>query len=633
MTTTLPYGSWPSIISAADVAGASPRFAGAAFVDGEVWWAEGVPAEGGRTAVFRDGATAPVLPAPWNARSRVHEYGGGAWVPGPDASVLFVEASDQRVWRWDLGASSPRPLTPRAGDVRHGGLVFEHGALLAVRERHADTPVPQRDIVRIPIDGSAEEDPDAIRSLVAGSDFVAQPRLHPSGTRLAWIAWDHPSMPWDEAQLRVGDVTTAGVESWSVVSATDATQAEWVGDELVFTDDPTGRWNLYRANGHARTAIAPADADTGGPLWSLGTRWFVPLDDGRIVAVRTNGSDEVVVISPDGSVRPLDLPLTSGVELAAVDGTQVLVFGASAMHTDGLWRFDVDDPRSLTSVRGGDAPWPLEWVPRARAVTFTGEHGDVHAFDYPPTNPRHSGPAAERAPYVVLAHGGPTAHVSGGLSASIAYLTSRGIGVLDVNYGGSTGYGRAYRERLRNVWGIADVDDVTTAARRLADDGRADRDRLAVKGGSAGGLTVLGSLVRGGTFRAGISRYGVADLRSLATDTHDFEARYLDGLVGRYPEDEAVYRERSPLTHADRIDVPVLILQGDADPVVPPAQSESIRDALAANGVAHRYVLFEGEGHGFRKRETIITVAETELAFLGAAFGFVPHDSPPLTLD
>lgn len=634
MSATLPYGSWPSVITAAHLATASPRFAGAAFVGDETWWGEGLPAEGGRTAVFRSGSAAPVLPAPWNARSRVHEYGGGAWAVDDAGVLCFVEASDQRVWRLDPGASEPVALTAAEAGVNHGGLVLRDGVLLAVRERHTDAPVPTRDIVRIPLDGSGADDAAAVRSLVAGSDFVAQPRLSPDGERLAWIAWDHPSMPWDDAELRVADVTSAPITSWRALSRTDATQAEWMPDgALVFSDDPTGRWNLYRADGDAVSPLAPADADSGGALWSLGTRWFLPLDDGRIVAVRTNGTDELVVISADGSVTGLDLPLTSSLEIADARGSHVLLFGGSATHTDGLWSLDVDDARSLVAVRGGGTPWPAAWLPVSREVSVAGPHGEIHAFDYPPTNPDVSAPADERPPYVVMAHGGPTGHVSGGVSASIAYLTSRGIGVLDVNYGGSTGYGRAYRERLRDSWGVADVDDVIAAARAFSASGSADAARLAVRGGSAGGLTVLGSLVRGGTFAAGISRYGVADLRSLASDTHDFEARYLDGLIGHLPEDEAVYVDRSPLTHATRIDVPVLILQGDEDPVVPPSQSEAVRDALAANGVAHKYVLFAGESHGFRKKETIIAFAETELAFLAAAFGFTPVGVEPLVLD
>lgn len=619
---TLGFGTWPSIISAADVAGASPRFDGAAYAAGHTWWGESVAAEGGRIAVLRDGE--PVFPAPWNARSKVHEYGGGAWTVNDEGVVFFVNAADQRVYRVD--GSEPVALTPEAPESRFGNLTFQQGRVLAVRERHTRATVPERDIVAI--DPAVQADP---HRLVAGSDFLAQPRLSPDGKTLAWIAWDHPSMPWDAAELRVGALQDCVVSEWRAVSQSDATQAEWRGSELVFNDDVTGRWNLYALTNDVRP-LAAADADTGGAMWGLGMSWFTVLDDARIVAVRTNGRDELVVIDGD-TVTALDVPISADVSIEAAHGTRVLAFGASATAPMGLWEIDVDDPANARPVRGGAAPWPAEWLPVPRAVTFDGKHGDVHAFDYAPTNPDVVAPEGELPPYIVLAHGGPTGHSSGGVSAAVAFFTSRGIGVLDVNYGGSTGYGREYRERLNNAWGIVDIDDVLAAAQGLAASGAADPARLAVKGGSAGGLTVLGSLVRGGTFSAGISRYGVADLRSLAADTHDFEARYLDGLIGRLPEDEAVYLERSPLTHAARINVPVLLLQGDEDAVVPPSQSEAIQQALAANGVPHRYELYAGEGHGFRKSETIIAAAETELGFLATVFDFTPADVAPLTLD
>ncbi|WP_040163534.1 S9 family peptidase [Microbacterium gorillae] len=627
---THPYGTWPSPISAEDVAASSLRLDGARYVGDEVWWGQALAAEGGRGAVFREGSDVPVLPAPWSARSRVHEYGGGAWTATPDGVLLFVEASDQRVYALDADAAEPRPLTPEAPASRYGGLVLSGGELLAVRETHTDAVVPSRDIVAIALDGSG------VRSLVAGSDFLSQPRLSPDGSQLAWIAWDHPSMPWDDAELRVGHITDAGVTTWDVLSRQDATQVEWTGPrELLFSDDPTGRWNLYRSAAGAVTPVSPADADTGGPQWVLGSSWFRPLSDGRIVAVRTNGTDELVLIGTDaaGSVTVLDVPLTAGIQTFDVRATTVLLTGSSSLHPSGVWELDVDDPSSLRRVVGGTAPWDASWLPVAREVTYPGRLGDVHAFDYPPTNPDVTADPDERAPYVVLAHGGPTSHVAGEVSPAVAFFTSRGIGVLDVNYGGSTGYGRAYRERLRNSWGVVDVDDVLSAATGLASSGAADPARLAIRGGSAGGLTVLGALARGDVFAAGIDRYGVTDLRSLATDTHDFESRYLDGLIGRWPEDEAVYIERSPVTHVSEIHAPVLILQGDQDPVVPPNQSEALRDALVANGVPHKYVLFAGESHGFRQRETIVAAAELELAFLGAVFDFTPADARPLTLD
>ena len=356
------------------------------------------------------------------------------------------------------------------------------------------------------------------------------------------------------------------------------------------------------------------------------------LDDGRIVAVRTNGSDDVVVIDPHSrESESLGLEATANVVIEDVAGTRVLLSGSGAASPPGIWLVDVD-ARTSERIAGSDAPWGEDWMPRPRAVTYDGPHGPVHAFDFPPTHPEARGPVDELPPYVVLVHGGPTSHVAGAASGKIAYFTSRGIGVLDVNYGGSSGYGRDYRERLRGQWGVVDVDDVAAAAAGLSAEGRADAARLAIEGGSAGGWTVLAALVGTDVFAAGISRYGVGDARALAADTHDFEAHYLDGLIGPLPQAEEVYLERSPLSRPDRFRVPLLLLQGADDEVVPPAQSEAIRDALAAHGVPHAYVLYEGEGHGFRRAETVVDVLEKSYAFLGAVFGFETPGVPPVDL-
>ena len=626
----LPYGSWPSPLTAAWACAASPRFEGARFVGNEVWWGEGVPEEAGRTAVRRrtaSGTVVDVLPAPWNARSRVHEYGGGSWTATAEGRLFFVEKADQRVWTLTEG-SGPVALTPADPQTRFGGLSWQEGTLLAVREVHGIGRVPRRAIVSIAVDGSG------VSTLVESSDFVAQPALSPGGRSLAWVAWNHPDMPWDRTQVRVGEIVDGEVSTWwsPTSGETSALQPVWCGeDELLFLDEPTGRWNLWSVRaGTDAVPFAPSDADTGGPLWVLGARWFSPLADGRIVAVRTNGSDELVVIGADGMASALPLLATARVLIEDVAGSRVLVSGM-APGASGVWLVDID-AATAELVCGGGSDLGKEWMPRSRPVTFAGPHGDVHAFDFPPQNPDAVPLEGELPPYVVFVHGGPTAHVGGVADSKIAFLTSRGIGVLDVNYGGSTGYGRAYRERLRGQWGVVDVDDVAAAAAGLAADGRADAARLAIAGGSAGGWTVLAALVGTDVFGAGISRYGVGDARALAEDTHDFEARYLDGLIGPLPAAEAVYLERSPLSRADGFRVPVLLLQGDEDEVVPPAQSEAIRDALAANGVPHAYVLYAGEGHGFRKAETVVDALEKELAFLGQVFGFSTPGIPPLAL-
>lgn len=629
------------------MSGASPRIDGAQFVGDEIWWGESVAAEGGRSAVRRRAASGridDVLGAPFSARSRVNEYGGGSWTATDDGTLLFVGKDDQRVWMLRADGTA-EPLTPTATGLRFGGLRWQAGRLLSVQEAHTDEAPPTRAIVAIPLDGSAAEDADRLEFLVADSDFVAQPALSDDGTRLAWVAWNHPAMPWDAAEVRIGRIEDGTVAEWTTVAgggdrgeATAALQPEWVdADDLLFVDDPTGRWNLYRARFDAQLApqpIAPADADTGGALWVLGSRWYARLDDGRIVAVRTNGDDRLVVIDPAaGTSAELAITPTAEIVIEDIRGSRVLISGSGPTALPGLWVVDVDDPDATERVRGGEAPWGEEWMPRARAVTFDGPHGPVHAFDYPPTSPDVERPSDELPPYVVFVHGGPTAHVSGAASGRIAYFTSRGIGVLDVNYGGSTAYGRAYRERLLGQWGVVDVDDVIAAARGLAEAGIADPARLAIAGGSAGGWTVLCALVASDVFAAGISRYGVADLRALAADTHDFESRYLDSMVGPLPAAEQVYIERSPLSHLDRLRAPMLIEQGLDDEVVPPAQSEAVRDALASRGISHAYLAFEGEGHGFRRAETIVRAYEAEVSFLGRVFGFDTPGLAPIELD
>lgn len=616
-----PYGSWPSPFNAASVAAASPRLDGARFVGEEIWWAESVPAEGGRMTV-RSSLGHEVLAAPWSARSRVHEYGGGAWTADADGVLFFVHAVDQRVYRSTRG-SDPVALTPSG--PAHGGLRLQGGRLFAVRE-DLTRAEHRRAIVEIPTDGSAADAPAAIIVHAESAGFYAHPALSPDGSRLAWVEWSGERMPWDEAHLHLRDLRSGETEP---VPTRVALQPEWRSDdELLFADDHDGHWALHRialmgiSPTGAPAALAPADADTGYGLWVLGNRWYQPVDDGRIVAVRTTGRDEIVVLSPDGSTRRVEVPCDGHVSVDDVVGSLVLLSGNGSRVTSGVWCVDLDTG-AVVAVRGGEPVDPA-WMPPPVALTVEGRHGPVHAFAYPPANPGVSASAAELPPYLVLVHGGPTAHVTGATSAALAFYTSRGIGVLDVNYGGSTGYGRAYRERLNGQWGIVDVDDVISAAQGLADAGLADPARIAIRGGSAGGWTVLSALVRGGAFAAGVSRYGVSDLRMLVADSHDFEKHYIGGLVGPLPASEDLYIARSPLTHADRIDVPVLLLQGADDIVVPPSQSEAIRDALARRGVDHEYVLYPDEGHGFRRAETVVDALERELAFLGRAFGFTP---------
>jgi dipeptidyl aminopeptidase/acylaminoacyl peptidase len=646
----LPYGSWPSPITAADVARSGHAVGGGSFVGDDVWWAEQRPSEAGRSAIRRHGDDAEpvdVLPAPWNARTRVHEYGGGSWTATDDGVVVFAEFTDQRLYRIDNGSDTPIPITPeppRAASIRYGELaITPHGdALSCLRESHDAEGAVSRDIALVPLDGSAVEDPSRIQSVVAGSNFLAAPRLSPDGSRLAWLAWNHPQMPWDGTELRVGELDADGtVPSYRTLigSTTESMfQPEWVdADTLQVSSDRTGRWNLYRigiAEGAEPMALAPLDADIGAPLWQLGMRCYALLPDGRTLAVRTHGVDRLTILDvAAGRYDDVDLPGLDLIRLSGVkDGHALLLCGGPMLAT-GLRRLDLSTGR-LTDVRLGVDSLPDEgYLSAAEPMTFTGPDGlDVHAVVYPPHNVDVQGPDGELPPYVAFVHGGPTSHVSPTLNVEKAYFTSRGIGIIDVNYGGSSGYGREYRERLRGQWGVVDVADTITAVRGLADAGLADSERLGIRGGSAGGWTVLAALTGSDAFCCGVSYYGVAELLDFAATTHDFESRYLDGLIGPLPEAKELYESRAPVNHVDDLSCPVLLLQGLDDPVVPPAQAELFRDAMVRNGIPHAYRAYAGESHGFRRSETLVDSLEAEVSFYGQVMSFTPPDVPAIEM-
>jgi len=481
-----------------------------------------------------------------------------------------------------------------------------------------------------------------MRSVVGGSRFLAYPRLSPSGRQLAWIAWKHPQLPWDGTELRVADLGPDGsCGAWRTLlgSTTESVlQPEWADEShLYVVSDRSGWWNLYRvaaAGDVAPQALCEYEADFAGPLWTLGTRWYAPLRDGRLLTVRTLGLDRLAVLDPTpGTLTDVDLGDLTGLQIASVREGSVALLGGGAHSAHGLRVLDLESG-SIQLVRSSvDALPPAEYLPEARAMTFAGPGGrEVHAFVYPPRNPDFRAPDGELPPYLAFVHGGPTGHESARLNLTIAFFTSRGIGVVDVNYGGSTGYGREYRERLRGQWGIVDVEDTVAAAVGLADAGLADRARLAIEGDSAGGWTVLAALTRTDVFACGASYFGVADLMGLVDDTHDFESRYIDGLVGPLPEARELYDERAPINHVDGLSCPVLLLQGLDDPVVPPSQSERFRDAMVAKGIPHAYLAYEGESHGFRRTSTMVHSREAELSFYGQIMGFDPPGVPRLPL-
>ncbi len=679
-TETASYGEWPSPIDGGDVARKQVSLTFPTIDATGVWWQESRPAEGGRVAIVRqgpDGISRDLLPMPWNARTRVHEYGGKSYLPLPGGFV-FANFSDQRLYRCEATAQSgptepeptePEPLTPAPGEGaadRFADFVLSPAGdeVWCVRERH-DTGQNggsriSRAIVAIPLDGSAADDPAAIRVLVTGSDFYAYPTPSPDGTRLAWICWDHPRMPWDGTELRVaalddgGPVSDKSQQQLIMGCATESVLAPvWRDDRSLYAiSDRSGWWNLYLADLLAfPRALCPREEEFAGPLWQLGMSPYAVLGDGRIAVAHGTGKTRLGVLDPEtGQLTDVDLPYSVFIfGLGAAGRTVATIAGGPTVPMTVI---DVDvpapgeDPRAAAArelYRSTDSLPDAAYLPMPRAAQLTGPSGSVvHALVYPPANPAVRGPDGERPPYIVWVHGGPTSQAVPRLDLEKAFFTSRGIGIIDVNYGGSSGYGRAYRERLRGQWGIVDVADVMTAALALAEAGEADGKRLGIRGGSAGGWTALAAVTSGvgiaegaqggGVFAAVASYFGVSDLRGFAAQTHDFESRYLDGLIGPLPECDALYTERAPVGHVNGATCPVLLLQGLDDPVVPPAQAESIAADLAAHGIPYAYITFEGESHGFRKAENIAASLEAELSFYGQIMGFIPPGVPPVPL-
>jgi len=653
--TSIPFGAWPSPITAAMIVDGAAAVRELRVDGDDVWWSEGRPSEGGRNQLVRrtpDGQRHGVLPDGWNARTQVHEYGGGAWtVQG--GVVWFSAWADQRIHRLDVGAGqtvphpiTPEPEAPRALRYADATISPDGRWLVCVRESHAAGSEAVNEIVAIPADGSVAGDGE-IRVLVSGPDFVAAPRLSPDGTRLAWIQWGHPRMPWDGTELwwATVDLDDDTIEAEVVAGgpAESIIQPEWTpGGGLVASSDRTGWWNVYRFTGGDLVLddpepLTPVDGEIGGPQWVFGESWSTVLPDDTIVAsLTTDGLDALAVVSPgSGRVERLETGFTGVSQLRAIgDNRFALVAGgptadaapyiASVAAEGHLETERLRPPRDtgLDPARFSQ-PEPIEFLSSPGA---DGAPRTAHALLYRPTNPAVVGPPDEKPPLLVLSHGGPTSAARPMLDLAKQFWTSRGFAVVDVNYGGSTGYGRPYRDRLQGTWGITDVEDCIAAARHLADQGIVDPARLAIRGGSAGGYTTLCALAFHDTFGAGASHYGVADCEALARDTHKFESRYLDGLIGPYPEAEAVYKARSPINHTEGFNCPLIVLQGLEDEVVPPAQAEMIVAALREKDIPVAYLAFEGEQHGFRQAANIVRALEAELWFYGRVFGFTPAD-------
>ncbi|MGS2641582.1 S9 family peptidase [Streptosporangium sp. G12] len=616
----LPHATWPSPVSTSDVARSGLRLGYPTVLGEEVWWTEDRPAEGGRTTIVHrsaDGAQRELLSAPWSARTRVHEYGGRSYAVVPGEGVVFANFVDQRLYLLPTGGE-PRPLTPEPEEptaLRYADLVLHDGQIWCVRERHDGGRV-SRSIVSIPLSGEGEP-----RERAGGHDFYASPAVSPDGEHLAFVCWDHPRMPWNGTELWISRL--ADGTSWKVKGGVSESvlAPRWRDEQhLYLVSDWSGWWNLYLVGIHGASAKAlhPAEQEFAGPLWQLGAVPYAPMDDGSLAVLHGRGDLRLGVLDPDsGVLSDLDVPYDGWEVVLATDGRAVVGIGYGPALPRSIVRIDTVTGRVEELRRDvNELPDP-GYLPRARPVEFESRFGrEVHAFLYPPSNPvaRGEGPA----PYVVFVHGGPTGNSVGALDMEKTFLTSRGIGVLDVNYGGSTGYGRVYRERLRGQWGVVDVEDAIAAAEWLAAEGLGDPARIAIRGGSAGGWTVMAACCASDAFAGGVSYYGVSGLANFSATTHDFESRYVEWLIG--PEDPALYASREPLGRVAGVSCPMLLLQGLSDPVVPPAQSQAFADALAERGVPCTYLTFEGEAHGFRRAETRSAALATELAFYQQIF-------------
>jgi dipeptidyl aminopeptidase/acylaminoacyl peptidase len=635
--TVAPFGSWQSPITIDLAAGeGGVAFGFLDLSEDGTYWTESRPEEKGRTAlVFKPhgGEPVDVVPADFNVRTRVHEYGGGAWFR--HGRVVFCSSFDDgRLYRIDSPGATPQPITPEPPEpnaLRYAdGRVFADGRLIAcVRELHGEGE-PRNELVVLPTDGSAEP-----RVIATGRDFYAAPRPSPDGACLAWLAWDHPRMPFEGTDLCVADLGADGSISNErrVAGSEDESifQPEWSPDgALYFVSDGTGWSNLYVERRGEVRAVTQEKAELGYPQWVFDLTRYAFLAEGRIACVFTRAAiDSLELLDPkSGQLERVDLPYTSlwSPSLRS-HGNHVVFAAASPSKPSAVLELDLESRQLEVIRRSTELELDARYLTIGESIEFEGTDGlTSYGFYYAPANPDFTGPPGELPPLVVMVHGGPTAHVSNALDLGVQVFTSRGIAVVDLNYGGSTGHGREYRERLRGRWGEVDVEDSAAAARYLADRGDVDAARVEITGGSAGGYTTLLALALRDEFAAGASYYGVADLVTFHEDTHKFESHYDDYLVGPWPEAIDVYRERSPINHAGAISRPLLLLQGLDDKVVPPAQSEVIVEALAGRGIPHAYIPFEGEGHGLRKGENVRRALEAHLSFLGQVLGFEPAD-------
>ncbi len=635
MSLTKPYGSWPSPITAASVVEGSRGLSSLSFDGDYLYWVESRPQEGGRNTIMRwraGGEPEEILPAPWYARSRVQEYGGRS-VLVADGTIWFSHFEDQRLYRLVPG-DTPQPVTPRE-DLRYAGCVPDRSRnrLLCVREDHRVPGEPCNTLVALPLDSVSEGE-----VLFDDGDFVSAPSLSADGSRIAFTSWRHPNMPWDNTTLWSAGFDAsgrlAGLTRHDDGTAESVINPQWSADNQLYAiSDRDNWWKIYRVAGQRFTAIDSGieRAEIGGPDWVVGQNFYHLLDDGRILAkVMVAGVEHAVIIDPATPVSAsLALASASIIDMLPL-AERIFFINAAADRPPVLLETDLDGNTRTVIRTSSDFSLDREWVPQYQLVSFpTGQGATAHGIYLPPTNPGVRAPAGDAPPLIVSVHGGPTAVSTPAFRLDQLYWTSRGFALLNLNYRGSTGFGRDYRRELYGQWGVADVEDAVAGATWLAGQGLADPDRLIIRGGSAGGYTTLAAHAFHDVFAAGASYYGVSDLEALATDTHKFESRYLDQVIGPYPARRDLYRERSPIHHLAGFKAPLLLLQGLDDPVVPPNQSEMIFEALKSRGIPTAYLAFAGESHGFRQAQNQIRSLQAELYFYARVLGFATAEKLP----
>ncbi len=625
---TAKYGSWKSPVTSELVSSGAIRFDGQIEIDdNEVYWIEMRPTESGRCVIVSwsdDGRARDVTPEPYNVRTRVHEYGGGAFIIDK-GTVYFSNFADQRLYRQNPG-SSPEPITP-AGDIRYANGVIDYcqERIICVCEDHTNSHTePVNSLAGISINGTIP-----VQNLVSGNDFYSSPQVSPDGSHLAWLTWNHPNMPWDYTELRVGEIEKDGSIGNAILVAggneESICQPKYSPDgTLYFISERAGWWNLYRwRNGHVEP-LCEIEAEFGAPHWVFGLSNYGFQSAERIICSYVQDGISYLASLDTETLRfeIIDIPYTSISSVRVTSGYAVLLAG-SPNETSAIVRLELATGNTELLRRSTEVIVEPEYLSFPEVIEFPTEGGlTAYALYYRPKNDDFTAPGTEMPPLIVISYGGPTSATSSTLNLAIQYWTSRGFAVADVNYGGSTGYGRAYRQRLDGQWGIVDVNDCINCARYLIDRGEVDKERAAIRGGSAGGYTTLAALTFHDIFKAGASYYGVSDLEALAKDTHKFESRYLDRIVGSYPSRRDLYLKRSPINFVECLSCPVIFFQGDEDRVVPPNQAEVMVNALRKKGILVAYILFEGEQHGFRKAQNIKRALDAELYFYSKIFGF-----------